>query len=190
MGKFFLWFLLPVLVIVGFGYYTYKTTGYAFGIDKTILSKGTITITTQSFLNGKEIPPDFTCDGQNFSPSFFLEHVPDYAKSLVLLLDDQDSNPKNFTHWLAFNISPYTTSIEGAKAIGGATLGTNDYGNVEYDGPCPPIGQTHKYFFRIYALDTILNLDEGARRSDLDTAMKGHIIATGETAGIYGRVAN
>jgi Raf kinase inhibitor-like YbhB/YbcL family protein len=190
MRKFTLWFLVPILIIAGYGYYTYRTTGYAFGLDQTILSKGVINITSQSFINGGNIPSDFTCDGQDLSPTFLLERVPDYAKSLALILDDSNSNPKYFTHWLAFNIGPYTTSIESTKVLGGAIVGTNDYGNPEYDGPCPPKGETHKYTFTIYALDTTLNLDEKAKRADLDNAMKGHFVATGKITVTYTRVAN
>jgi Raf kinase inhibitor-like YbhB/YbcL family protein len=190
MGKFILWFLIPVLIIAGYAFYTYKTTGYMFGLDQTIFSKGSISITTQDFADGGKIPSDFTCDGLNLNPTFLLEHVPDYSKGLAVILEDSDSKPKNFTHWLAFNISPYSSSIEKSKVLGNAIVGTNDYGNAEYDGPCPPAGEMHKYYFRIYALDTTLNLDENAKRSDLNSAMKGHIIAAGEISGTYIRIAN
>ena len=190
MGKFFLWFILPILVVISYGYYTYQTTGYAFGLDRTIFSKGTINITTQRFMNGGQIPAENTCDGRDLSPAFIFDRIPDYAKSVVLVMDDADSNPKYFTHWIAFNINQYTTSIDSSKYLGEAVVGTNDYGNQEYDGPCPPVGETHKYYFRIFALDIVLTLDETAKRSDLDAAMKGHIIANGEIYGIYTRVAN
>ena len=134
MGKFILVIILILLVIGGFGYYTYRTTGNTFGLDKTILTKGTINITTQEFASGGKISIDFTCDGADLSPTLFLEHVPSDAKSLAIILDDSDSTPKYFTHWLAFNISPEVGSIEGSKVLGNATVGTNDFGNVEYDG--------------------------------------------------------
>lgn len=190
MGKFFLWLLLPIFIILGVCFYIYKTTGYEFGLDNTIFFRGSISITAQDITDGGEIPSDYTCDGSNLSPTLLLENVPDYAKSLAVILEDSDSTPKDFTHWLAFNISPYNTSIEGSKVLGNAVVGTNDYGNMEYDGPCPPAGETHKYYFRVYALDTTLNLDDTAKRVDLDNAMKGHIIANGETSVIYARIAN
>jgi len=190
MGKFILWLILPILLILGVCFYIYKTTGYMFGLDKTIFSKRTIGITTQSFADGGSIPSDLTCDGLNLSPTFFWQFLSDDTKSLAIVLEDSNSNPKNFTHWLAFNISPYDSTIESAKVLGNSIVGTNDYGNKEYDGPCPPVGETHKYYFRIYALDTTLDLGETAKRADLDSAMKGHIIAAGEISGLYTRVAN
>ncbi len=185
MGKFILGFFLILLTATGIGYYIYRTTGYTFGLDRTIFSRGTINITTQEFANGGKIPPDFTCDGRDTSPTFLLEHIPGDAKSLVIVMEDMNSNPKGFTHWLAFNISPDSGSIEGSKVLGNATLGTNDFGNIEYDGPCPPAGETHKYYFRLYALDTTLNLPESVKRPALDAAINGHIIAKGEISGTY-----
>lgn len=190
MGKFFLALLLVFLIIAGSGYYVYKTTGYKFGLDRTVLSKGTINITTQEFLNGGKILSGFTCDGTDLSPTFLLEHVPSSAKSLAIVLDDASSNPKGFTHWLAFNIPPHSGSIESAKVLGNATVGTNSFGNVEYDGPCPPTGETHKYYFRLYALDTTLNLSSTATRPAFDDAINKHIIAKGEIWGTYVRMAN
>lgn len=190
MGKFFLTLIFIFLIILGACYYIYRTTGYAFGLDKTILTKGTMGISAQNFADGGVLPQDITCDGQNLSPALTLSRVPDYAKSLVLILDDADSNPKYFTHWIMFNISQYTTNLESGKVLGNVITGTNDYGNQEYDGPCPPNGETHTYYFRIYALDTTLSLDGTAKRVDLDNAMKGHIISSGELKGTYTRVAN
>jgi Raf kinase inhibitor-like YbhB/YbcL family protein len=190
MGKFILGLLLALLVIAGCGYYIYRTTGYTFGLDSTILSKGTINLTTQDIVNGGKIPADFTCDGRNISPTFLLDHIPSDAKSLVIVLDDADSTPKYFTHWLAFNIGPWTTSVESSKVLGNAIVGVNDFGNNEYDGPCPPAGETHKYYFRIYALDTMLNLNQEAQRKGLDSAMNGHIIGKGELTAEYSKVAN
>ena len=190
MGKFFLALLLIFLILAGSGYYIYRTTGYKFGLDRTVLSRGTISITTQEFLNGGKIPPDFTCDGADLSPTFLLEHIPSSAKSLAIVLDDASSNPKGFTHWLAFNISPNLGSIEGSKVLGNAVVGANDFGNVEYDGPCPPAGQTHNYYFRLYALDTTLNLSSTATRPAFDDAINEHVIAKGEIWGTYVRIAN
>jgi Raf kinase inhibitor-like YbhB/YbcL family protein len=190
MGKFTLGFILVILIIGGCAYYIYRTTGYKFGLDSTILSKGTINISTQDFIDGGKIPADFACDGRNVSPTFLLEHIPSDSKSLVIILDDSDSNPKYFTHWMAFNIDPGVSTIESSKVLGNATVGINDFGNPEYDGPCPPVGETHNYYFRIYALDRVLNLAPNSKRTNLDAAISGHVIAKGQITGTYSRLAN
>ncbi|HKB88469.1 MAG TPA: YbhB/YbcL family Raf kinase inhibitor-like protein [Patescibacteria group bacterium] len=190
MGKFFVGLLLVFLILGGAAYYIYTTTGYKFGIDSTILSHGTINISNQEFVNNGKIPSSFTCDGENLSPTFLLQHVPSTAKSLAIILEDTDSAPKYFTHWLAFNIGPSTETIEASKVLGSATVGTNDFGNTEYDGPCPPSGVSHKYYFRVYALDTMLDLTSSATRSSFNTAINGHVITTGEIGAYYTKVAN
>lgn len=185
MGRFLLWLVIPILAILGYGFYVFQTTGSFFGIEHTIFFTGAINISTQGFMDGGIIPSDYTCNGENLSPPFILQRVPTDAKSLAIVLEDSNSSPKNFTHWLAFNLNPYTTTIVSSKVLGNVVVGTNDYGNSEYDGPCPPPGETHKYYFKIYALDTVLNLDQNAKRADLDKAMNGHIIATGQILGSY-----
>ena len=190
MGKFTFGFFLVLLIVAGCGFYIYKTTGYMFGLDSTIFSRGTINISTQDFISGGKIPSDFTCDGRNVSPTFLLEHVPGDAKSLVIVLDDANSTPKYFTHWLAFNIDPNTNIIETSKVLGNSVVGMNDFGNPEYDGPCPPFGETHTYYFRVFALDTTLNLNENSKRVNLESAMNSHIIARGLTSGTYLRKEN
>jgi Raf kinase inhibitor-like YbhB/YbcL family protein len=183
MGKFFLGLALILLVIAGAAYYFYNKSGSTFGLDQNLVVKGTINISSQEFLNGAIIPIKYTCDWQNINPSFSIDRVPGDAKSLVLIVDDPDAKP-TFTHWLVFNIDPMVTNIAEDSIPSGATVGTNDFGKSEYGGPCPPTG-AHKYYFRIYALDTILTLDETARRADLDKAIGGHIIAKGEFYGEY-----
>jgi Raf kinase inhibitor-like YbhB/YbcL family protein len=109
--------------------------------------------------------------------------VPSEAKSLVLIADDPDAPSGLFTHWLIWNIPPQTTSISegsGPKGVHGA----NDFGKSDYKGPCPPTG-THRYSFKIFALDRELNLRGGAKRSQVDAGMKGHVIAQGELIGRY-----
>lgn len=190
MGKFILGLFIALLIFGGCVYYIYRTTGYKFGIDSTIFSRGTISITSQDFLSGGKIPPDFTCDGRNVSPTIFLDHIPGDAKSLAIILDDVDSDPKYFTHWLAFNIDPNITMIETNKVLGNAIVGINSFGNPEYDGPCPPPGTKHNYYFRIFALDTALNLSQNAKRANLENAMYGHIIGKGITSVTYQRPTN
>ena len=142
-------------------------------------------ITSSAFQEGGNIPSKFTCDGGDNSPSLQLAETPSGAKSLVLVVDDPDAPSGLFTHWLVWNISPQTNSIaEESKPKG--VHGTNDFGKSGYGGPCPPSG-THRYYFRIFALDRELDLPPSTKRSQLDAAMKGHVLAQGELMGRYSR---
>jgi hypothetical protein len=142
-------------------------------------------ITSSAFQQGGNIPSKFSCDGPNTSPPLQISDVPSEAKSLVLIVDDPDAPSGLFTHWAVWNISPQTTTIgEGSTPKG--VQGTNDFGKSGYGGPCPPSG-THRYYFKVFALDRELDLPVGAKRSQLDAAMKGHVIAQGELMGRYSR---
>ncbi len=142
-------------------------------------------ITSSAFQQGGNIPSKFTCDGANTNPPLQISDVPPEAKSLVLIVDDPDAPGGLFTHWAVWNISPQTSTIaEGSTPKG--VQGTNDFGRSGYGGPCPPSG-IHRYYFRISALDRELDLPFGAKRSQLDAAMKGHVIAQGESMGRYSR---
>jgi Raf kinase inhibitor-like YbhB/YbcL family protein len=145
----------------------------------------TMKITSSAFHEGGDIPSKFTCDGSDTSPSLQITGVPSGAKSLVLIADDPDAPGGLFTHWLVWNISPQTNSIAEGSAPKGVQ-GANDFGKSGYRGPCPPPG-THRYSFKIFALDRDLELRSGARRSQVDAAMKGHVIAQGELVGRYTR---
>ena len=142
-------------------------------------------ITSSAFQQGGNIPSKFSCDGANTSPPLQISDVPTEAKSLVLIVDDPDAPSGLFTHWAVWNISPQNTTIgEGSTPKG--VQGTNDFGKSGYGGPCPPSG-AHRYYFKIFALDRELGLPSGAKRSQLDAAMKGHVIAQGELMGRYAR---
>ena len=142
-------------------------------------------ITSSAFQQGGNIPSKFTCDGANTSPPLQISDVPSEAKGLVLIVDDPDAPSGLFTHWTAWNISPQTSTVaEGSMPKG--VHGTNDFGKSGYGGPCPPSGM-HRYYFKILALDRELDLPAGARRGQLDAAMKGHVIAQGELMGRYSR---
>ena len=142
-------------------------------------------ITSSAFQQGGNIPSKFSCDGANTSPPLEIGDVPSGAKSLVLIVDDPDAPSGLFTHWAVWNISPQTSTIaEGSTPKG--VQGTNDFGKSGYGGPCPPSG-THRYYFKIFALDRELDLPFGAKRGQLDTAIKGHVIAQGELMGRYSR---
>ncbi len=142
-------------------------------------------ITSSAFQEGANIPSKFSCDGANTSPALQIAEVPSGAKSLALIVDDPDAPSGLFTHWAVWNISPQTNAIAEGSAPKGVH-GTNDFGKSGYGGPCPPSG-THRYYFKVFALDRELNLPSGAKRSQLDSAMKGHVVAQGELMGRYSR---
>jgi Raf kinase inhibitor-like YbhB/YbcL family protein len=142
-------------------------------------------ITSSAFQQGGNIPSKFSCDGANTNPPLQISDAPREVKSLVLIVDDPDAPSGLFTHWAIWNISPQTSTIaEGSTPKG--VQATNDFGRSGYGGPCPPSG-THRYYFKIFALDRELDLPFGAKRSQLDAAMKGHVIAQGELMGRYSR---
>lgn len=142
--------------------------------------------------NGK-IPVIYTCDGKNINPPLAISSVPANAKSLVLIMEDPDIpeaaknsfNVEIWDHWVVFNIPPETTTIsEGQNPKG--IPGKNTRGNNSYGGPCPP-DREHRYFFKLYALDTLLNLKESATKKEVEAVMEEHIIAKTELIGKYGR---
>jgi len=141
-------------------------------------------ITSSAFQEGGDIPSKFSRDGGNVNPPLRFEGAPTNAKSLVLIVDDPDAPVGLFTHWLVWNIDPKTTEIRERGAPKGAVQGTNDYPSLGYGGPQPPSG-THRYYFKIFALDQTLDLRSGAKRQELDKAMSGHVIAQGELMGRY-----
>jgi len=145
----------------------------------------TMKITSSAFHEGANIPSKFTCDGSDTSPPLQIAGVPSGAKSLVLIVDDPDAPGGLFTHWLVWNIPPQTGSIAEGSAPQGVQ-GANDFGKSGYRGPCPPPG-THRYSFKIFALDREMELRSGAKRSQVDAAMKGHVIAQGELVGRYAK---
>jgi Raf kinase inhibitor-like YbhB/YbcL family protein len=165
-----------------------KPTSFALAIFiGTILdmnAASSISVTTPAFQAGGDIPAKFTCNGANINPELKINGTPNEAKSLVLIVDDPDAPHGLFTHWILWNIDPKTTNIgENSPPVGGIQ-GTNDFGKRNYGGPCPPSG-THRYFFKIFALDTKLDLKPSARRAELDAAMRGHTLAQGELMGRY-----
>ena len=143
-------------------------------------------IISPAFKNGANIPAKFSRQGGNSSPPLQIAGAPANAKTLVLIVDDPDAPTGLFTHWLIWNIDPKTSSIAEHSAPKGAVEGTNDFPSVGYGGPQPPSG-THRYYFKIFALDQTLNIPAGVKRRELDEAMKGHVIAQAELMGRYGK---
>jgi len=142
-------------------------------------------ITSSAFQEGGNIPSKFTCDGVDSSPPLQIAEIPSSAKSLALIVDDPDAPSGLFTHWIVWNISPQTNEIAEGSAPKGVQ-GTSDFGKLGYGGPCPPPG-THRYYFKIFALDRDLNLPSGTKRNQLDAAIKGHVVAQAELMGRYSR---
>ena len=155
------------------------------GIVSFAAETARIKITSSAFQEGGNVPSKFTCEGSDTSPPLQITGIPSQAKSLVLIADDPDAPSGLFTQWLIWNIPPQTTSISEGNAPRGVH-GTNDFCKSGYKGPCPPSG-THKYSFKVFALDRELDLHGGSKRSQLDAAMKGHVIAQGELVGRYTR---
>lgn len=143
-----------------------------------------ITLTSPVFENEQMIPAKYTCQGENINPELQINDVPDDAKSLVLMVDDPDAPRGTWTHWLVWNISIDTTIIGENQVPIGAVEGLNDSGSLGYEGPCPPSG-IHRYYFRLYAVDTILDLKEGSGRGVLEASIAGHIIEKTELMGTY-----
>ncbi|MCK5710702.1 MAG: YbhB/YbcL family Raf kinase inhibitor-like protein [Deltaproteobacteria bacterium] len=142
-------------------------------------------ITSPAFQHTKEIPSEYTCDGSDVSPELNIEGVSENAKSLVLINDDPDAPGRTWDHWIVFNIPAHVTKIEKGKEPEGVA-GTNGWGRTGYGGPCPPSG-THRYFFKLYALDTDLELEEGSTKEDIEAVMAGHIIESAQLMGTYER---
>ncbi len=142
-------------------------------------------ITSPDFENNNFIPGKFTCDGENINPGLIIEGIPEGAKTLALIVDDPDAPSGMWVHWVVYDI-PVAGSIIGENTVPGEQ-GTTSSGKQAYGGPCPPSG-THRYFFKVYALDTALNLKEGVKKSDVEKAMQGHILEESELMGLYKRV--
>ncbi len=145
-----------------------------------------IKITSSVFSNGERIPQKYTCSGEDVNPPLSISNIPENAQSLVLIVDDPDAPMGTWNHWLVWNISPDRGEVVENSVPEGATLGKNDFGVVQYRGPCPPSG-THRYFFRVFALSKMLDLKEGASRQELEKAMKDYILDKGELMGIFSR---
>lgn len=142
-------------------------------------------IKAPAFIQGESVPEKYTCLGPNINPSLQIEDVPENAKSLVLIFEDIDATPKPWTHWMLFNIPPETKMIDEGSIPAGATEGLANNHSFGYEGPCPKyFNGTHHYWFRLYALDTILNLPAATEREDVEKAMGGHIVAKAELLGL------
>ncbi len=139
-------------------------------------------ISSPAFKHNQRIPSKFTCEGEDISPTLIISDVPVEAKSLALIVDDPDAPGKTWVHWVVFDIPSTTAEIKEDSIPG--TQGYNDFGRNDWGGPCPPSG-THRYFFKIYALDAALNIKEGSSKQAVEKSMQGHILEKAELIGLY-----
>ncbi len=138
-------------------------------------------ITSPEFEHNGFIPKKFTCQGEDINPALEIKGIPENAKSLALIVDDPDAPMGTWVHWVVYNI-PLTSKIDESSVPGKQAM--NDFRRKDYGGPCPPSG-THRYFFKIYALDTEISLKQGAGKKELEKAMDGHTLAKAELIGLY-----
>ena len=150
---------------------------------ETKTTANTLTVYSTVFSHKGHIPSEYTCDGKDINPPLEVENIPEGTKSLALIMEDPDAPRGTFDHWLVWNISPNEAISEQTNP---GISGTNDFGKTGYGGPCPPSG-VHRYFFKVYALDSKLELLAGADKKTLLEAMNGHILSEGEIMGLYQR---
>ena len=150
------------------------------------------TLTSTAFHEMGRIPEKYTCDGLDLSPPLRWEGYPPETVSFVLIVEDPDAPGGTFTHWVIYNIPSTIHELQegvpkSEELSSGALQGVNDFGRIGYNGPCPPPGKPHRYVFKVYALDSELNLEPGATRDDVLNAMKGHVLAEATLTGLYSR---
>jgi hypothetical protein len=172
------WFLfvIPVLIL-----------SYSFALGGTM----SITVSSPAFGSLQQIPQKYTCDGMDVSPPLSWDTVPDNARSIVLVCDDPDAPAGTWVHWVCYDIPSAVNAMAEAMPRAdtlpcGGKQGKNDFGRIGWGGPCPPSG-THRYFFKVYVLDTMLDLPAGRTKKNIEKAMKGHIVGQGELVGKYSR---
>lgn len=147
-----------------------------------------IDVNSPSFEEKGEIPVKYTCSGQGINPEINIGNLPEETKSIALIVDDPDAPGGKFTHWIAWNISPDTQRINENSVPSEAVEGLNGFGKTGYGAPCPPKGHgTHRYRFKVYALDKEIELSSKSKQSDLEKAMKNHVLAEGKLTGKYSR---
>ncbi|MDH5533236.1 MAG: YbhB/YbcL family Raf kinase inhibitor-like protein [Candidatus Pacebacteria bacterium] len=147
----------------------------------------TMKLTSNAFINQGNIPTKYTCDGENINPPLQFSEIPKETKSLVLIVDDPDAPVGDWVHWLVWNIDPNTTELEENSLPGGSIQGITDFKENKYGGPCPHSG-THRYQFKLYALDTTLDLSSDTTKKVLEQTIEAHIIDQTMLEGVYKRI--
>jgi Raf kinase inhibitor-like YbhB/YbcL family protein len=173
---------LTIIIVIGFIRWGFSS------------QEGKFVLTCPAFTEGQRLPIEYTCEGKNISPTLAWGDVPTETKSFSLICDDPDApTPKPWVHWVIFNIPSTKTSLaEAVDTVGtlpdGSRQGKNDFGNLGYGGACPPPGpKPHHYRFKLHALDCMLDLQAGANKSDVETAMQGHILIQATLTATYSR---
>jgi Raf kinase inhibitor-like YbhB/YbcL family protein len=154
--------------------------------------KDPMQLTSTAFAEGAAIPAKYTCDARNVSPPLKWSGVPAGAKSLALIVDDPDAPSGTWVHWVLYDLPASVSELpedlaKSQYVAGGAKQGLNDFKHLGYGGPCPPHGNPHRYFFKLYALDSLPDLKPGLTKKDLESAMEKHILAQGQLMGTYQR---
>ncbi|MBL7995056.1 YbhB/YbcL family Raf kinase inhibitor-like protein [bacterium] len=164
---------------------------FVFAVTRLNSGDEPMNIESSVFKESEWIPKKYTCDGENISPPLTFNDIPKEAASLALICDDPDAPAGTWVHWIVYNLPATTDGLPEAMAsdqilAGGAKQGINDFRDIGYGGPCPPSG-THRYYFKLYALNQMLDLDAGATKWQLTQAMKGHVIVEAQLMGRYKR---
>lgn len=155
-----------------------------------------LTLKSSAFTHEGNIPKEYTCDGKDVSPALEWSSAPDGTKSFALIMDDPDAPPGTWVHWIIYdvpgNLNKLAEGLQKTETMPngskhGLVWGVNDFSRVGYYGPCPPPGGPHRYYFKLYALDTVLNLSPKATKNDLTKAMQGHVLGEASLMGRYGR---
>ncbi len=172
--------LILVIVTASLSLYSFMAAGKEAKMTEAFRLSSTV------FENNGSIPLKFTCDGMDINPPLLVYGVPAGAKSLALIVDDPDAPRGIWVHWVVWNIDPKTTEVREDSVPKGAVQGMNDFRKHDYGGPCPPSG-THRYFFKLYALDAQLTIGPNSEKTALEKAMQGHIISQTQIMGTYKR---
>jgi Raf kinase inhibitor-like YbhB/YbcL family protein len=185
VGGFFISGLLILSLFVLYNFWINKPKQHE--VKKLVVTenKGAMKLTSSAFENDGKIPAKYTCDGENINPALKTSGVPPQTKSLVLIMDDPDAPGGTWDHWVVFNIPPTVFEVSEGKEPPGVQ-GKNSWGKTGYGGPCPPSGE-HRYFFRVLALNTTLNLPEGATKNKVLQAAERHILDSATLLARYAR---
>lgn len=162
---------------------------FSFSTIELLNSKGGEMKLTTVFEHNGNIPSIYTCDGEDLAPELKISDIPSSAKELVLIVDDPDAPMGTWVHWVLYNIPITTTKIDNKNLNPEIKQGMTDFGRIGWGGPCPPNGE-HRYFFKLYAIDKVLNLPGGITKKELENEIKNHIIEKTELVGLYKRVKN
>ena len=185
-------FLFSIILFVGCGNTksgSNESSDETHSMNKTTEDNVSFVLTSTAFKEGESIPRKYTCDGEDISPPLKWASAPAGVKTFALIVDDPDAPMGTWVHWVAFNIPPTGSALPEKvppkdSLPDGTVQGKNDFRKIGYGGPCPP-GGTHRYFFKLYALDTLLTLKSGSSKADLVKAMDGHIVAQAQLMGRY-----